>query len=93
MDLHSFHVNLYPKPAGQDSAPRQPWGRCIFYVSDVDAVYALALERGLEPEFATGASATFTSSTRPDTSSRSPRLCISLGASAIPTDAQSLVPS
>ena len=52
LDLHSFHVNLYPKPAGQDSAPRQPWGRCIFYVSDVDAVYALALERGLEPEFA-----------------------------------------
>lgn len=52
LDLHSFHVNLYPKPAAHDSAPRQPWGRCIFYVSDVDAVYALALERGLEPEFA-----------------------------------------
>ena len=52
LDEHSFHINLYPKPAGHDSAPRQPWGRCIFYVSDVDAVYALALERGLEPEFA-----------------------------------------
>lgn len=36
-----------------EAAPREPcwWGRAIFYVSDVDAVYRQAVERGLEPDF------------------------------------------
>ena len=49
--VDSFHVNLYP--AGDASvAPRQGWGRAIFYVTDVDAVYRQAVDRGLRPEFA-----------------------------------------
>ena len=52
LDPHTFHVNLYPQPPGRELAPRQGWGRCVFYVSDVDAVYALALKSGLQPEFA-----------------------------------------
>lgn len=28
------------------------WGRCIFYVSDVDAQYQRAVAAGLEPDFA-----------------------------------------
>jgi len=35
------------------TAPRAArWGRAIFHVSDVDAFYRLAVERGLRPEFA-----------------------------------------
>jgi catechol 2,3-dioxygenase-like lactoylglutathione lyase family enzyme len=51
-DLSSFHINLYPKPEAHDLVPRQGWGRVVFYVTDVDAVYALLLKNGLRPEFA-----------------------------------------
>jgi catechol 2,3-dioxygenase-like lactoylglutathione lyase family enzyme len=30
--------------------PGAPWGRTIFYVSDVDALYAAAVTAGLKPE-------------------------------------------
>ena len=50
-ELHSFHINLYPAPSTR-LVPRQGWGRCVFYVNDVDAVYSLALRHGLQPEFA-----------------------------------------
>ena len=48
----AMHVNLYsssdysPPPAGSWNK----WGRCIFYVSDVDAMYRLALKEGFKPE-------------------------------------------
>uniref|UniRef100_A0A7S0LK42 VOC domain-containing protein n=1 Tax=Coccolithus braarudii TaxID=221442 RepID=A0A7S0LK42_9EUKA len=49
-ELHTFHINLYPA-----LPPSQPlpgwWGRVIFYVVSVDAVYELALRNGLTPEF------------------------------------------
>ena len=47
-----MHVNLYsssdysPPPTGSWNK----WGRCIFYVSDVDAMYRLALKEGFKPE-------------------------------------------
>jgi len=36
-----------------EGAPRERgwWGRAIFYVSDVDALYRRAVERGLAPDF------------------------------------------
>ena len=50
----SFHVgngflNLDLRPA---YAGAGPWGRAIFYVSDVDAVYERALAAGLAPSMA-----------------------------------------
>jgi catechol 2,3-dioxygenase-like lactoylglutathione lyase family enzyme len=36
---------------GERSGAGPVWGRAIFHVSDVDAVYRLALERGIRPEF------------------------------------------
>jgi catechol 2,3-dioxygenase-like lactoylglutathione lyase family enzyme len=40
------YVNLALRPG---YVPGPPWGRVIFYVSDVDAVYAAALSAGLKP--------------------------------------------
>ena len=51
-DPTSFHVNLFPATGAGAAAPRRGWGRVIFYVRSVDAVYALATKRGLVPEFA-----------------------------------------
>jgi catechol 2,3-dioxygenase-like lactoylglutathione lyase family enzyme len=53
-DFTSFRVgdgylNLALRPG---YAPGPPWGRIIFYVSDVDAVHAAALSAGLKPETA-----------------------------------------
>lgn len=42
------HLNL----ERYDGAVRGGWGRGIFYVTDVDAMYGRVLEAGLEPEFA-----------------------------------------
>jgi catechol 2,3-dioxygenase-like lactoylglutathione lyase family enzyme len=36
--------------AREDEAVRSPWGRVVFHVADVDAVYRRALERGYQPE-------------------------------------------
>jgi catechol 2,3-dioxygenase-like lactoylglutathione lyase family enzyme len=51
-DFTSFRVgggylNLALRPG---YAPGPPWGRTIFYVSDVDAMHAKALSAGLKPE-------------------------------------------
>jgi len=51
-DFTSFHVgagylNLISQPADRAWSW---WGRLIIHVSDVDAMYQLALSRGLEPE-------------------------------------------
>jgi len=51
-DFTSFRVgdgylNLALRPGYM---PGEPWGRTIFYVSDVDAMHAKALAAGLEPE-------------------------------------------
>ena len=53
-DFTSFRIgdgylNLALRPGYEPDAPR---GRTIFYVSDVDAFYASALEAGLHPEAA-----------------------------------------
>ena len=41
------YLNLALRPG---YAAGSPWGRTIFYVSDVDALYASTLEAGLHPE-------------------------------------------
>jgi catechol 2,3-dioxygenase-like lactoylglutathione lyase family enzyme len=51
-DFTSFRVgegylNLALRPGYE---PGTPWGRTIFYVSDVDAMHASAVESGLRPE-------------------------------------------
>ena len=38
--------------AGGYEAPRRDWGRVVFYVHSVDAVFETATARGLAPEFA-----------------------------------------
>ena len=43
----SSYLNLIAMPADTEWTW---WGRSIFYVSDVDAFYANALQHGLEPE-------------------------------------------
>ena len=43
------HLNLALR---RDVAPLEGWGRAIFYVADVDAMHARAVEAGLTPEFA-----------------------------------------
>ena len=40
------YLNLITQPAYQ---PRSQWGRIIFYVSDVDAMYDRVVELGLQP--------------------------------------------
>ena len=40
------YLNLIAQPKGQE---RSWWGRVIFYVSDVDALYQHALAQGLKP--------------------------------------------
>ena len=42
------HLNLSLRT---DGAPTEGWGRAIFYVADVDAMYQHALDAGLTPEF------------------------------------------
>lgn len=46
-DAGSGFVNLMLRRSGPVSGD---WGRVILYVSDVDAMYQLALEEGLSPE-------------------------------------------
>jgi catechol 2,3-dioxygenase-like lactoylglutathione lyase family enzyme len=51
-DFTSFRIgegylNLALRPGYKAGAP---WGRTIFYVSDVDAMYARAVAAGLKPE-------------------------------------------
>lgn len=51
-DFTSFRVgdgylNLALRPG---YAPGTPWGRTIFYVSDIDAMYAHVLDAGLKPD-------------------------------------------
>ncbi len=53
-DFTSFHVgegylNLALR---SDPGDVSGWGRSIFYVADVDAMYARIVEAGFEPEFA-----------------------------------------
>jgi catechol 2,3-dioxygenase-like lactoylglutathione lyase family enzyme len=43
------HLNLLTQPRSRQSSW---WGRIIFYVSDVDAMYARAIAQGLYPEAA-----------------------------------------
>ena len=43
------YLNVYEDA---DGAGPQRWGRVIFYVSDVDAMYARALQVGMTPQFA-----------------------------------------
>eukprot|EP00928_Gymnodinium_smaydae_P045973 TRINITY_DN30597_c0_g3_i1.p1 TRINITY_DN30597_c0_g3~~TRINITY_DN30597_c0_g3_i1.p1 ORF type:complete len:170 (-),score=29.34 TRINITY_DN30597_c0_g3_i1:471-980(-) len=49
---NSFHINLFVAPAYKKPAAGawNGWGRGIFYVSDVDGLYAHALKNGLHPE-------------------------------------------
>ena len=60
-----FHINVFPRERdGRQSwssrdprsdgglVSKQTWGRVIFYVDSVDAVYDLARRNGLQPEFA-----------------------------------------
>ncbi len=42
------YLNLAAKTTAM---PQSPWGRVIFYVSDVDAFYDRATEAGLSPQF------------------------------------------
>ena len=42
------YLNLATK---RKATPPSPWGRVIFYVSDVDAFYDRATEAGLSPQF------------------------------------------
>ncbi len=42
------YLNLATKT---EATPPSPWGRVIFYVSDVDALYDRATEAGLSPQF------------------------------------------
>ena len=44
--IDDCYLNLALRPG---YAPGPPWGRIIFYVSDVDAVYERALVQGLRP--------------------------------------------
>ena len=44
-----LHVNIQ---LDQRYRTVKNWGRCIFYVSDVDAIYKRATDAGLQPEFA-----------------------------------------
>jgi len=44
----SSYLNL---GLSKDPGPFDGWGRAIFYVADVDAMYARALEAGFTPEF------------------------------------------
>lgn len=46
----SGYLNLQLDAAG--SAPRGVWGRIVFWVDDVDAMYERAVAAGLRPEFA-----------------------------------------
>jgi catechol 2,3-dioxygenase-like lactoylglutathione lyase family enzyme len=51
-DFTSFRVgdgylNLALRPG---YTPVEPWGRTIFYVTDVDVMYEMARDAGLEPE-------------------------------------------
>ncbi len=52
-DITSFRAGSGYLNLGRRSDPGQleGWGRAIFYVSDVDAMYARAIEAGFEPEF------------------------------------------
>jgi catechol 2,3-dioxygenase-like lactoylglutathione lyase family enzyme len=52
-DFTSFRAGSSYLNLGLRKDPGQlvAWGRAIFYVSDVDAMYALALEAGFVPEF------------------------------------------
>jgi catechol 2,3-dioxygenase-like lactoylglutathione lyase family enzyme len=47
MPVGEGHLNLALRRGYAGGAP---WGRTIFYVSDVDAVYQRALDAGLQPE-------------------------------------------
>ena len=46
----SGYLNLTAEQPAGESRPAW-WGRAIFYVSDVDAMYRRALARGLTPDF------------------------------------------
>jgi catechol 2,3-dioxygenase-like lactoylglutathione lyase family enzyme len=47
----TFHINSeLNKDYNKESRPG--WGRCIFHVKDVDALYEKAMNAGLQPEFA-----------------------------------------
>lgn len=52
-DFTSFHAGSGYLNLAQckDPGPLDGWGRAIFYVTDVDAMHALALEAGFTPEF------------------------------------------
>ena len=45
--MNSSHGNLVAQPADKEWSW---WGRVIFYVSDVDDLYARAMAEGLRPE-------------------------------------------
>mmetsp|Transcript_35469 Transcript_35469/g.39238 ORF Transcript_35469/g.39238 Transcript_35469/m.39238 type:complete len:115 (-) Transcript_35469:21-365(-) len=49
-DVLSFYVNLIYRP-NYFSERSSSWGRCIIYVTDVDEMYHLIVQRGLIPEF------------------------------------------
>eukprot|EP00591_Stephanopyxis_turris_P008627 CAMPEP_0195522012 /NCGR_PEP_ID=MMETSP0794_2-20130614/19881_1 /TAXON_ID=515487 /ORGANISM="Stephanopyxis turris, Strain CCMP 815" /LENGTH=155 /DNA_ID=CAMNT_0040651687 /DNA_START=304 /DNA_END=771 /DNA_ORIENTATION=- len=57
---YDVYVNLFenkdynkPNPPQDESTsnPWNGWGRCVFYVSDVDQIYKMAIDAGLHPEF------------------------------------------
>jgi len=52
-DFTSFHAGSGYLNLAQceNPGPLVGWGRSIFYVTDVDAMYARALEAGFTPEF------------------------------------------
>ena len=52
-DFTSFRVGSSYLNLGyrSDPGPYAGWGRAIFYVTDVDAMYARAIESGFIPEF------------------------------------------
>ena len=51
---NTFHVNIQYSPSYTPPAAHtwNGWGRAIFYVDDVDAVYSALQGAGIQPEFA-----------------------------------------
>ena len=50
---NDLHINLFHSPAYVPPPPGRwnQWGRCIFFVADVDTFHGAAVEAGLAPEF------------------------------------------
>ena len=43
-----MHVNLFLSPACNEKGEWRGWGRCVFFVDDVDALHASLVQQGVE---------------------------------------------